>query len=227
MSVIAVIVAAGSGSRFGKPKQLEQLAGEPVFIHSVRAFHLCQRVDKIILVTNEDLIQQMRSLLQAKGLDAKTSISLGGQRRQDSVMNGLISAHADDNDIILVHDAARPLISQKVINDVIDATITHGAALAAVQVVDTLKREEGGSAVETINRDHLWRAQTPQAAKAVHLHNALEHAQNEGVTGTDESQLLSLISVQSYIVSSDERNFKITYSDDLARAEALLLRGRM
>jgi 2-C-methyl-D-erythritol 4-phosphate cytidylyltransferase len=227
MSVIAIIVAAGSGSRYGKPKQLELLGGEPVFIHSVRAFHLCERVDKIVLVTSDDLLEEMKSLLQAKGFDAKASIVLGGERRQDSVMNGLISAHTDDNDIILVHDAARPLISQKVIIDVIDATMTHGAALAAVQVVDTLKREEGGFATETVNREHLWRAQTPQAAKAVYLRNALEHAQKEGVTGTDEAQLLSLISVDSYLVSSDERNFKITYPDDLARAEALLLVERM
>lgn len=222
MSVISIIVAAGSGSRFGKPKQVELLAGEPIFIHSVRAFHLCKRVDKIVLVTNEELVEEMKVLLSLYRLDEKASITLGGERRQDSVMNGLISAHADDNDIILVHDAARPLITQKVITDVIDATITHGAALAAVKVVDTLKREEGGFATDTVNREHLWRAQTPQAAKAVHLRNALEHAENNGVTGTDEAQLLSLISVQSHIVSSDERNFKITYPDDLARAEALL-----
>ena len=227
MSVISIIVAAGSGSRFGKPKQVELLAGEPIFIHSVSAFDLCKRVDKIVLVTNEELVEEMKVLLSLYRLDEKASITLGGERRQDSVMNGLISAHADDNDIILVHDAARPLITQKVITDVIDATITHGAALAAVKVVDTLKREEGGFATDTVNREHLWRAQTPQAAKAVHLRNALEHAENNGVTGTDEAQLLSLISVQSHIVSSDERNFKITYPDDLARAEALLLMKRM
>lgn len=227
MSVIAIIVAAGSGSRYGKQKQLELLAGEPVFIHSVRAFHLSERVDKIVLVTSEELVEEMRSLLSAKELDAKTSITLGGDRRQDSVMNGLISAYAQDNDVVLVHDAARPLISQKVIHDVIDATITHGAALAAVKVVDTLKREEAGFVAETVNREHLWRAQTPQAASALHLRNALEYADNKGVTGTDETQLLSLISVQSFIVSSDERNFKITYPDDLARAEALLQMKRM
>ncbi|HEY6172445.1 MAG TPA: 2-C-methyl-D-erythritol 4-phosphate cytidylyltransferase [Candidatus Kapabacteria bacterium] len=222
MSVIAIIVAAGSGSRFGKPKQFELLGGEPVFIHSVRAFLLCKRVDKIVLVTSEELIDEMNSLLEAKSVGASVSVTIGGERRQDSVMNGLISAHAGDDDVILVHDAARPLVSQKVINDVIDATITHGAALAAVEVVDTLKREEGGFATDTVNREHLWRAQTPQAAKVLSLRNALEHAQNEGVTGTDEAQLLSLISVRSYLVSSDERNFKITYPDDLARAEALL-----
>jgi 2-C-methyl-D-erythritol 4-phosphate cytidylyltransferase len=222
MSIIAIIVAAGSSSRFGKPKQLELLAGEPVFLHSVRAFDNCDRIEKIILVTSSECSKEMQTLLVSKGLDSKVTITLGGERRQDSVMNGLISAHADDDDVILVHDAARPLISQKVITDVIDATITHGAALAAVQVVDTLKREKGGFAIDTVDREHLWRAQTPQAAKAGHLRSALEDAQNKGVTGTDEAQLLSLISVQSSIVSSDERNFKITYPDDLARAEALL-----
>jgi|SRR5688572_7840080 len=222
MSIIAIIVAAGGSSRFGKPKQLELLAGEPVFLHSVRAFDNCDRIEKIILVTSSEYRNEMQTLLESKGLDAKVTITLGGERRQDSVMNGLISAHADDDDVILVHDAARPLISQKVITDVIDATIIHGAALAAVQVVDTLKREKGGFAIDTVDREHLWRAQTPQAAKAGHLRNALEYAQNKGVTVTDEAQLLSLISVQSSIVSSDERNFKITYPDDLTRAEALL-----
>lgn len=222
MSVIAIIVAAGKGSRFGKPKQLELLGGEPVFIHSVRAFFLCKQVDKIVLVTSEELIEEVNAILVSKELDAKVMFTIGGERRQDSVMNGLKSAHADDDDVVLVHDAARPLISQKVINDVIDATLTHGAALAAVQVVDTLKREEEGFATETVNREYLWRAQTPQGAKAIHLHSALEYAQNNGVTVTDEAQLLALIHVQSVIVSSDERNFKITYPDDLARAEVLL-----
>lgn len=222
MRVIAIIVAAGSGSRFGKPKQFELLGGEPVFIHSVRAFLLCKRVDRLVLVTSEELMEEMNSLLHAKGIAKAVSVTLGGERRQDSVMNGLVSAHADDDDVVLVHDAARPLVSQKIIHDVIDATITHGAALAAVQVVDTLKREEDGFATDTVDRGHLWRAQTPQSARAGLLRDALKNAQNKGVTGTDEAQLLSLISVESFIVSSDERNFKITYPDDLARAEALL-----
>ncbi len=227
MSIIAIIVAAGSSSRFGKPKQLELLAGEAVFIHSVRAFDNCERVEKIVLVTSSDFSKEMQALLASKGLDAKVTITLGGERRQDSVMKGLKAADAEDDDIILVHDAARPLVSRNVIDNVIDAGIRHGAAIAAVPVVDTLKRESDGFAIETVNREHLWRAQTPQAAKAQDLRNALEHAQSKRVTGTDEAQLLSQINVQSYIVTGEERNFKITYSDDLMRAEILLQMIRM
>lgn len=222
MGITAIIVAAGKGSRFGKPKQLELLAGEAVFIHSLRAFHTCQRIEKIILVTHTDFSDEMKMLLAAKKLDSKVTLVLGGQHRQDSVLNGLLASKAEEDDIILVHDAARPLITHRIIEAVIDAAILYEASIAAVPIVDTLKREEGGFAKETISREHLWRAQTPQAARAGLLEMALVHAQNTQTIGTDEADLLSLIGVESFIVHGDENNFKITYIEDLRRAEVQL-----
>jgi 2-C-methyl-D-erythritol 4-phosphate cytidylyltransferase len=220
VSAHAVIVAAGSGSRFGKPKQLELLGGIPLFLHSVLAFSSSKKIEKVVLVIPSDIENEIRSSLPDKY--SNIIITYGGERRQDSVMNGLTALAGKDDDIVLVHDAARPLISYKVIEDVIEAAEKHGAALAAVPVVDTLKREDNGVAAETVNREHLWRAQTPQAARILSLRKALENAQNKELTGTDEAQLLAEISVRSYIVPSEERNFKVTYADDLVRAEALL-----
>jgi 2-C-methyl-D-erythritol 4-phosphate cytidylyltransferase len=212
------------GKRFGAPKQITMLGSKPLFLYSVDAFHSLASINEVVLVTSPDLRGEVEALMARQGTFEKLKIAAGGERRQDSVRNGILASSAKDDDIILVHDAARPLVSHEIIKNVIAAVIESGAALAAIPVTDTLKRVEDDIAKETISRENLWRAQTPQGAKRRDLLAALEHAVTKGITGTDEAELLAQIGVHSKVVVADESNFKITYPGDLERAMRYLAR---
>lgn len=222
MSVnVALIVAAGSGSRFGadRPKQYLDLSGETILRRSVRAYLEHPRIDRVVVVINPEL----RDLYDeaVAGLDLPPPVA-GGASRRESVSLGLEALALDPPDTVLIHDAARPLVSAETVSRVIDALAVHPGALAAVPVNDTMKRAADGVCVETVPRDGLWRAQTPQGFRfpdilAAHRAAALLNRDFTDDTGVAENAGLVVAPVPS-----DEENFKVTTPEDLVRAERVL-----
>jgi 2-C-methyl-D-erythritol 4-phosphate cytidylyltransferase len=213
-----IIVAAGSGLRFGKQKQLASLAGRSLYLHSVDCFLKHPLVGRIVIVVSEEL-----KPIIASTINERIEIVDGGATRQESVLNGIRALSLKpQSDIILVHDAARPCVGERVISEVIIACEEYDAALAALPVTDTIKRAEKELAVSTIPREGLWRAQTPQGARKELLIKAYETAEQENFIATDEAQLLERIGVFPKLVVGDEMNLKVTYPEDLTRLELYL-----
>jgi 2-C-methyl-D-erythritol 4-phosphate cytidylyltransferase len=216
--VYAVVVAAGEGRRFGGPKQFAALRGRPVLDWSLAAFESNTYVDSVVLV----LAHPGQSGKFAARYRKIAAVVGGGERRQDSVSNGVEGLKAESGDIVLVHDGARPLLTQELIERVIDAARETGAAVPAVPIDDTIKEAENGRIVRTLDRARLFRAQTPQGFALGLLQRALERAKAEGATGTDEASLVERLGLPVALVPGDPRNIKITSPLDLAMAEAFL-----
>jgi len=217
--IAAVIVAAGQSTRFGAPKVLTPIAGTPAILWSVRAFQAVPGWSKIVLVVNPDIRPDLETILASVQLSVDVTLVAGGERRQDSVLAGL--AAAGDAEIVVIHDGARPLVT----SHLIDATITAvrsgaDAAVAAVPVADTLKRQDGGR-IETVDRSDLWRAQTPQAFRVDRLRAALAHVDEHALTITDEAMAIEMTGGNVTLVPGDELNIKLTTPGDALLVEAL------
>ncbi len=223
----AIIPAAGSGTRMKAscPKQYLLLDKKPILIHTVAAFHSSPDIDCIIVVVPTDRVNSTRELLQHWQLDKKTSVIPGGLRRQDSVKAGL-DFLSHDIGTVLVHDGARPLVSNELIARCLEEASLHGAAIAAIPVKDTLKRADlHGNISGTVDRAHLWQAQTPQAANAKLLRRAFAAADGRDVT--DEASLLEMAGIPVRLVPGAETNIKITQPEDLIIAEKILMEHAM
>jgi 2-C-methyl-D-erythritol 4-phosphate cytidylyltransferase len=216
--VSVIIVAAGAGKRFGSAKQFALLRGKSVLDRSLGAFAAHREVDEIVLVlpAEEDRIRYRK-----RG-GKVVAVVRGGERRQDSVVRGFEQLDSGPADIVLVHDAVRPLVSEEVISRVIAKARECGAAVAAVPVEDTIKEAAGGVVVRTLERENLQRVQTPQAFAREVLERALRKARQDGFYGTDEAALVERTGHPVAVVSGDRRNIKITTAADLKIAEALL-----
>jgi 2-C-methyl-D-erythritol 4-phosphate cytidylyltransferase/2-C-methyl-D-erythritol 2,4-cyclodiphosphate synthase len=224
MHVAAIIAAAGAGRRLGgpKPKQLVDIGGGSMLHHSVTAFYEHPRISEIVLV----LPQEQTSFTLFTDLARKDPSTVplirvvaGGERRQDSVANGF-DAVSDRADIVLVHDAARPFVTAGLIDRTIDAAAQHGAAIAALQSRDTVKRVDGtGAITETIPRATIYLAQTPQGFRRDVLARAIAIGRS-GVEATDEALLAERGGFTVHVVDGDPGNVKITTEEDLADARA-------
>jgi len=214
----AVIVAAGEGRRYGAAKQFAVLRGRSVLDWSLAAFEANPRVDSIVLV----LARPAEGGTFAARYAKVAAVVRGGDRRQDSVANGVAGLKAEAADIVLVHDGARPLVTQDVIDRIIAAARETGAAVPGLPLEDTIKEAEAGRVIRTLDRGRLVRVQTPQGFACGLLLRALELARTEGVTGTDEAALVERLGVPVAVVAGDPRNLKITAPPDLAVAEAFL-----
>jgi 2-C-methyl-D-erythritol 4-phosphate cytidylyltransferase/2-C-methyl-D-erythritol 2,4-cyclodiphosphate synthase len=214
---VALIVGAGRGHRFGgdMPKQYRTLRGEPVLRHTLRAFAEHPSIDAIQPVIHPD----DRELFDraADGLAVEAPVP-GGESRQDSVRLGLEHIAALAPDRVLIHDAARPFVSPEVISRVIEALGAYAGAIPALAVTDTLKRGSDGMITSTVERDGLWRAQTPQGFRFADIRAA--HREFAGEALTDDAALAERAGLAVAIVDGSETNVKITTSDDLNRAEA-------
>jgi 2-C-methyl-D-erythritol 4-phosphate cytidylyltransferase/2-C-methyl-D-erythritol 2,4-cyclodiphosphate synthase len=220
MHVTAIIAAAGAGRRLGaaKPKQLLDIGGGSMLQHSVRAFLGHPRVADVVVVVSPDL-----TTLALAGIEPSRAAALrvvkGGDRRQDSVANGF-AAVAPESDVVLIHDAARPFVSADLIDRTIDAAAAHGAAIAALQSRDTVKRVAGdGRITETIPRETIYLAQTPQGFRRDVLAAAIELGRS-GVEATDEAMLAERAGYHVHVVDGDPGNVKVTTSADLDAARA-------
>ena len=221
--VAAIVVAAGSGNRFGAAKQFELLGDLPVYLHVARTFSVIEPVRYLVFVTRPDDIERMKQGLLGLRPPIGWMVVAGGETRQDSVAAGIEAIRKlPDIEIVLVHDVARALVDDVVIVNVIGAARENGSAIAGLPIVDTLKRVAESEIVETVPRDDLWRAQTPQAARLPLMLTAFDQAKAENYQGTDESQLLERVGEQPRIVLGSELNFKITYPQDLERARRIV-----
>lgn len=216
----AVIVAAGSASRMGGiDKVMAPLNGEPMIARTVRAFQNCDAISEIVVVTREDLILPITSL--CSGMDKVQAVVAGGSSRQESVHLGL-NALSDKCKLAAIHDGARPLISWQVIDRVVRAAHTYGAAAPAIPVKDTIKVVQGGVVKETPDRASLQAVQTPQVFDFDILRGALKKAKQDGAQVTDDCSAVERMGMAVKIVEGEERNLKVTTPLDLKIAQLLL-----
>ena len=216
----AVIVAAGTASRMGGiDKVMAPIKGEPMILRTVRNFQNCDAISEIVIVTRPDLIVPITNL--CKNMGKVTAVVAGGNSRQESVNLGL-NALGDKVKLVAVHDGARPLITWQVIDRVVRAANTYGAAAPAVPVKDTIKVVEGYVVKNTPDRATLRAVQTPQVFDYDMLRGALKKAELDGAQVTDDCSAVERIGLTVKIVEGDERNIKVTTPMDLKIAEMLL-----
>ena len=213
----AVVVAAGNASRIDKV--MAELNGEPMIARTVRQFQNCDAISEIVIVTREDLILPISGL--CKNMPKVKAVVAGGKSRQESVHMGL-NALSDKVKLAAVHDGARPLITWQVIDRVVRAANTYGAAAPAIPVKDTIKVVEGRVVKYTPDRATLFAVQTPQVFDFDLLRGALKKAEQDGAQVTDDCSAVEMMGMTVKIVEGDERNIKVTTPMDLKIAEMLL-----
>ena len=228
---IALIVAAGSGSRMGnadKPKQFLPIYGKPLMIHTIEAFEVHDEIDAIVVVTNEAYIDQVKVWCKQYDLGKIKAVVAGGDSIQISVHNGLQAVKAiskdPSNDIVLIHDAARPLVSQDIISSNIKECLINDAVTTVIPSSDTIIRSLDEKIINDVPlRKELYQSQTPQTFKLALILSAHELAKkNNCLDITDDAQLVLKIGKNVHLVKGNKRNFKVTTSDDLAIFEALI-----
>ena len=216
----AVIVAAGNASRMGGiDKVMAPLRGEPMILRTIRAFQNCDAVKEIVVVTREDLLTQMMQLCAP--FEKVHSVVIGGADRPASVAAGLDSLSGKVK-LVAVHDGARPLITDAVIDRTVRAAHSYGAAAPAVAVKDTVKVARGGVVIDTPDRDTLRAVQTPQVFDLHLLRAALQKAEKDKIAITDDCSAVEKMGMSVKLVDGDERNLKITTPMDLKIASMLL-----
>ena len=223
MSNTTVILAAGLGKRMqaGHNKQFIEICGQSVLTHTLTVFAQIPEIAKIVLVVRageEDTCQNMIPEIA----ESKTVLAIGGKERQDSVHNG-IRAITWECEYILIHDGARPLVTEEVIRRTLLAAQNSGAAICAVPVKDTIKQADSdGNVLATIPRESLWAVQTPQVFRADLIRRAYENAYVHNHYGTDDASLVEYLGEEIKIVTGDYENIKITTPEDIPTAEQIL-----
>lgn len=240
MKVVVIIPAAGLGTRMApmpsamdakskKPhpsKQFTELGGTPILIHTLRKFAAVEAVSEIWVALRENEIDGFRERVQAEGLRKKIELVVGGEHRQQSVEHALNAIAAAPDDIVLVHDAVRPLVSAEIIAEVIAAAEKYGAAIAGLPAVDTVKQvertAEGAIIKATIPRAGIVLAQTPQGFRYNIIKKAFDDAAADGFLGTDEASLIERAGGAVAVVMGSPKNIKITTPGDMELAEFYL-----
>jgi 2-C-methyl-D-erythritol 4-phosphate cytidylyltransferase len=240
MKVIVIVPAAGLGTRMAstprakekKPaatKQFTELGGVPILIHTLRKFVASPEVSEIYVALRGGEIEGFRARLEKDAKDIlqkKIHLVEGGEHRQHSVANAINSVSASDDDILLVHDAVRPFVTEEIIHDVIRAAQKYGAAIAGVPAVDTVKQVErtsdGALITATIPRERVVMAQTPQGFRYDVIKKAFDEAATDGFVGTDEASLVERSGHAVAVVMGSARNIKITAPADMELAEFYL-----
>jgi len=220
---IAIIPAAGIGARMhaDRAKQMLELAGLPLLVHTLRRFEQCEDINQVILVLQPNLTSEVLTLIKRAGLTKITRIVAGGAERQDSVYRGLQVVRAETAGIIVVHDAVRPFIRPEEISAVIKRAENKGAALMALAATDTIKQVRSARVQRTLERRRIYHAQTPQAFQYSILLEAYERAYAEGFMATDDSQLVERTGHKVSVVEGSQINIKITRPFDLRLAEVI------
>jgi len=220
----AIIPAAGSGKRLNnkQQKQYLEIQGKPLLFYTLQIFQKSDRIDEIVVVAPKDNIEHTRKKIVEKFNFSKVKCVVeGGEERQDSVHYGFKNV-SPDMDIVVIHDAARPLINIDLLDKVIQSAKDNGSAIAAVPVTDTLKMVLDGVVKNTFPRENFWRAQTPQAFNYNILHECYDRKLNEEAIFTDESQMVEYAGFEVNLVEGWEYNIKITTDEDFILAGFLL-----
>jgi len=215
MKVSAIIPAAGSGERFGEEKQFKLLSGRPLFFHTLKLFLQSDYIDEIIVAVPSANVDSTHRDVLSMSAGKPVKVVAGGTRRQDSVKNGID---------VSIHDAARPFVTEDLIQRSISACEFADGAVVGIPSKDTVKISENGFVKETLDREKIWLAQTPQCFHKNKLLQALYYAETENLTGTDESALMEAMGFSIKLVDGDSNNFKITTKDDWIRAEIVAVR---
>jgi 2-C-methyl-D-erythritol 4-phosphate cytidylyltransferase len=204
-----------------RAKQMLELGGVPLLVHTLRRFEACNVVDQVILVLQPNLTSEVLSLLPKHSLKKIVRVVGGGAERQDSVYRGLQVVSAESAGIVLVHDAARPFIRPDEIGAVIDRAESKGAAIMASPAVDTIKQVKQSTIRRTLNRQFIYYAQTPQAFRYAVIKEAYDRAFAEGFRATDDAQLVERLGHKVSVVEGSQINIKITRPFDLKIAEVI------
>jgi 2-C-methyl-D-erythritol 4-phosphate cytidylyltransferase len=240
MKVFVIVPAAGLGTRMASPsatkarkrspsKQFKELGGVPILLHTLRKFVACPEVYEIIVALRKNEMAGFRTQLEKQYpeiLNKRLQMVEGGEHRQNSVANALAAVAADAEDIVLVHDGVRPFVTPQIIAEVIAAARKHGAAIAGMPAVDTVKQVErtadGALIKATIPRASIVMAQTPQGFRYDILKKAFDEAAVDGFLGTDEASLIERSGHPVAVVMGSPRNLKITTLGDMELAEFYL-----
>jgi 2-C-methyl-D-erythritol 4-phosphate cytidylyltransferase len=232
MQVFAILPAAGIGTRMAasQPKQFLELNGLPILIHSLRAFASVPRVTGIYVAVRRNEIERVQAQIADHavefGFAGRVHVVEGGENRQESVAHALAALPSSEDDIVLVHDAVRPLIDTATIERTIDAVAEHGAAIVGLPAIDTVKQVErtahGALITSTIPREFVVLAQTPQGFRFGLLQQAFAEALADGFVGTDEASVVERAGHPVAVVAGSQVNLKITQPGDLALAEFYL-----
>jgi 2-C-methyl-D-erythritol 4-phosphate cytidylyltransferase len=222
LTFCAIIVAAGRGERFGRPKQLVEVAGRPLVAWSLALFDGLPEVRQIVVATEPEYVGAFQELARSYAPNSDVRVVAGGATRQGSVRNAL-AAVAADCEGVLVHDGARPLLLSHDVRAGMAAVGPGRAALLAAPAVDTMKMVPAGSrtVARTLERDELWAAQTPQFATVADLRRA--HEAGRDVTATDDAMLLERLGIEVAVIPASAPNFKVTLPADRLLAESILL----
>ena len=223
MTSVAIIVGAGRGLRFASDSQTQKqfllLGGEPLILKTLQPFLTSNRISSCVLVVPKSAVDLVKEEVAPYASKDNIRVIAGGERRQDSVRFGVEAA--DGADVVVVHDAVRPFVRQEWISQVIDRCINNDGAIIALSVSDTLKKVVDGRISETIPRDNIWQAQTPQAFRRELLMEVYASVDWENVHVTDEAQLLEIAGKSVAIIPGSSENFKITTQDDWSKAEVI------
>jgi 2-C-methyl-D-erythritol 4-phosphate cytidylyltransferase len=232
MQVFVIIPAAGIGTRMAvgshaaAPKQFLSIGGVPVLIRTVMAFLEVPSIDAVCVAVRGAERDRVEAQIRDFKLGPRVHMVEGGSNRQESVSNALMALECDENDVVLVHDAVRPLIDGPTIERTIEAIARDGAAIVGLPALDTIKQvertAEGAIITATIPRERVVLAQTPQGATFGNLLRAFAEAESDGFEGTDEASLLERAGVEVVVVPGSPRNFKITQPGDIELAEFYL-----
>ena len=223
MKVSAIIPAAGSGERFGEEKQFKLFSGRPLIFHTLKLFLQSDYIDEIIVAVPSANVDSTHRDVLSMSAGKPVKVVAGGTRRQDSVKNG-IDVSDSHSTLVCIHDAARPFVTEDLIQRSISACEFADGAVVGIPSKDTVKFSENGLVKETLDREKIWLAQTPQCFHKNKLLQALYYAETENLTGTDESALMEAMGFSIKLVEGDSNNFKITTKDDWIRAEIVAVR---
>ena len=222
---IAIVLAGGTGSRMSldMPKQFAVVKGKPIMAYTLSVFQNSPLVDSIYLASHKEYFKQSKQIINEYKLNKVKTVIEGGQTRQESVFNALRQINAKDDDIILIHDCARPLVDEQIIKDNIEQCQLHDAVETAVKAVDTTIEVSEEQFENSLNRDKLYQVQTPQTFKYKLIKEAHENAiKNKLANITDDAQLVAKLGHKVFIVNGKKTNLKVTTDEDLKILEALL-----
>lgn len=225
MKTVAILPAGGAGRRMGSvtPKQYLSLGGIPLVAHTLRIFQKSPCIDSVILVVPEDGEDEVRrDIVLNYGFSKVRDIVVGGRERQDSVRNALARVD-DDDEIVVVHDGVRPLVTVGLIGLIVEKAAELGAVAAGIDIRDTVKRVDvSGRILETVPREHLWLTQTPQAFRKNVILAAYRQACETGFYGTDDASLVEKNGFPVWMIHGDRDNIKVTTKEDLDFCEMVM-----
>lgn len=223
-NISAIIVAAGKGTRMGSniSKQFLNLKGKPILFYTLEAFQKSGIIDEIVLVTSEEHIEYCKKdIVEKYGLNKVTNIVAGGAERQGSVYNGLCAL--TNCDIVLIHDAARPFVDDKLIMEGVEYAKTYGACACGVRPKDTIKiKDEKNFSIETPDRSNLFAVQTPQCFEYNLIFNCHKKVIEDKIKVTDDTMVVEKYGNKVYLYEGSYNNIKITTPEDLIVAERIL-----